>query len=221
VHENVQPVIHKEIIQPEVVHSTVPIHETHHAQSEHHGTSTLPVQNLADFKAAGGNLAGGARQTHETYEGDPRPCNPVLQSERTDADEHFNNHDGLHDHQRALRTTGASTTTAPGTSAIENKGHSRIDSKLEGQPGMTEGQSGSGTAGGHPGTGEAAALATAGTVAGTYEANKNHNRDGLNGGQTSGESDEARRIAAEAKADRTTTNIGAGLDGTGMGLHPA
>ena len=100
--------IHKETIAPEVVHTTVPIHEKHMAAAEHHGTSVLPTKTLSDFQAGGGSLAGGTTQAQEKYEGDPRPYNPAMQAERSQADKNFEAHDGLHDHQRAVETTGAS-----------------------------------------------------------------------------------------------------------------
>ena len=98
--------IHKETIAPEVVHTTVPIHEKHIVAAEHHGTSVLPTTTMSDFQAGGGSLTGGATQAHEKYEGDPRPYNPAMQAERTEADKNFAAHDGLHDHQRALGITG-------------------------------------------------------------------------------------------------------------------
>ena len=58
VHETVVPVIHKETVQPEVVHTTMPVHETHHVQSQHHGLSALPMKTLDEFKGAGGLLQG-------------------------------------------------------------------------------------------------------------------------------------------------------------------
>jgi hypothetical protein len=75
VHETIQPVIHKETIQPEVVHTTVPVHETHHIESQHLDTSTLPMKTLEGFEHADGNLTGtnAQPQLREQYEGCPRP----------------------------------------------------------------------------------------------------------------------------------------------------
>lgn len=78
VHETVQPIIHKETIQPEVVHTIIPIHEVHHASSTHHGMSALPMKTLDEFKAAGGLLTGSKSHTHEEYDGAPRPYNEKL-----------------------------------------------------------------------------------------------------------------------------------------------
>lgn len=78
---SVQPVIHKETVQPEVVHTTVPIHETHHADTQHHGTSVLPMKNLSEFSNSTGQS-----NRHEEYAGVPRPYNKAMQQEQTDAD---------------------------------------------------------------------------------------------------------------------------------------
>lgn len=78
VHETVQPIIHKETIQPEVIHTTIPIHEVHHAKSTHHGMSALPMKTLDEFKTAGGLLTGSKSHTHEEYDGAPRPYNEKL-----------------------------------------------------------------------------------------------------------------------------------------------
>lgn len=117
VHEHVQPVIHKETIQPEVVHTTVPIHETHHAEAQHHGMSALPMKTLDEFKAAGASLTGGTRHTHEEYEGAPRPYNKDLQ---TSTEQVLGGHHGHHGHHHGHHTegvaagTGAATTSASG-----------------------------------------------------------------------------------------------------------
>jgi len=80
VHETVQPVIHKEVIRPEVVHTVIPIHETHHAHAEYHGMSALPMKTLDEFKKMGGSLTGGTTTTGEHYEGQPRQYNPALET---------------------------------------------------------------------------------------------------------------------------------------------
>ncbi|KAK4180665.1 hypothetical protein QBC36DRAFT_177267 [Triangularia setosa] len=71
VHETIQPVIHKETIQPSVVHTTVPIHEVHHEQAKYHGTTTLPTMSMGEFKQQGGAL-GGSSERHGTFEGCPK-----------------------------------------------------------------------------------------------------------------------------------------------------
>ncbi|KAG5993090.1 hypothetical protein E4U43_003590 [Claviceps pusilla] len=56
VHHHVQPVIQKKTIQPEVVHTTVPVHETHHNASIHHETTTLPPTTLDEYTTTHGKL---------------------------------------------------------------------------------------------------------------------------------------------------------------------
>lgn len=80
VHETVQPVIHKETIQPEVIHTTIPIHETHIASAQHHGMSALPMKTLDEFTRAGGVIQGTKSHTHEEYDGAPRPYNEKLRT---------------------------------------------------------------------------------------------------------------------------------------------
>jgi hypothetical protein len=71
VHENIQPVIHKQTIEPHVVHTTVPIHEVHYNAAQHHTTSALPAVNIADFKKQGGSLTG-REERCDGFEGEPR-----------------------------------------------------------------------------------------------------------------------------------------------------
>jgi len=83
VHEKVQPIIQKETIAPEVVHTTVPIHETHHAGAQHHGVSALPMKTMDEFTSQGGGkiLEGGkAGVAHEQYDGKPRAYNKDLET---------------------------------------------------------------------------------------------------------------------------------------------
>lgn len=136
------------------MHTTVPIHEVHRAEAEHHGTSVLPVKNLEDFTAGGGTLTGGGHSARETYEGDPKAYNSAMQVDRTDADTNFKAHDGLHDHQRALGSGGAGATTAgPHSSNMANKLDPRVESD----------RSGLGTTGAGTGTGQGIGSNSTGT----------------------------------------------------------
>jgi len=81
VHENVQPAVHEETIQPEVVHTTVPIREIRRAEAEHHGLLVLPMKKMEEF-TAGGILTGGGQKAHETYEGEPKSYNQAMQIDR-------------------------------------------------------------------------------------------------------------------------------------------
>ncbi|KAK5994740.1 hypothetical protein PT974_03123 [Cladobotryum mycophilum] len=71
VYEHVQPVIQKETIAPHVVHTTVPIHETHHAPAVHHGVTTLPVKTLDELSGNRGILEGHAATKVKEFEGCP------------------------------------------------------------------------------------------------------------------------------------------------------
>jgi len=70
VHETVQPVIHKEVVQPTVVHHTNPIHETHHHEAKHHGTTTLPAVTMDELKRQGGHLGEHKTRT-DAFQGEP------------------------------------------------------------------------------------------------------------------------------------------------------
>ncbi|KAI0473991.1 hypothetical protein GGR56DRAFT_560454 [Xylariaceae sp. FL0804] len=59
IHETVQPVIKKQTIQPEVVHTTNKVHETHHKQAQHHGTTEAPPVSMSEFLEGRGAGGGG------------------------------------------------------------------------------------------------------------------------------------------------------------------
>lgn len=71
VHETVQPVLQKEVIQPEVIHTTVPIHEVHHQAAQVHSTTEMPTMSMGEFKKKGGNLGGQTEHT-TSFEGRPQ-----------------------------------------------------------------------------------------------------------------------------------------------------
>ncbi|KAI9709558.1 MAG: hypothetical protein M1820_003318 [Bogoriella megaspora] len=71
VHENIQPVVQKETIEPHVVHTTVPVHEVHHNKAQHHQTSALPAVSMEEFKKQGGVLTG-REERYDGFEGEPR-----------------------------------------------------------------------------------------------------------------------------------------------------
>ncbi|KAI1341733.1 hypothetical protein F5Y15DRAFT_345995 [Xylariaceae sp. FL0016] len=62
-HETVQPVIHEEVIQPQVVHTTKPIHETHHVASKHHPTTTRAPISLEEFEGKASKAGDKASKT--------------------------------------------------------------------------------------------------------------------------------------------------------------
>jgi len=121
VHETVQPIIHKETVQPEVVHTTVPIHETHHAGSQHHGMSALPMKTLDEFKHAGGVLSGNKSHTHEEYDGAPRPYNEKLSTTIEKVlPGHHGSHTGTGSGLTGSNTTGTHHGTGSGLTGSNN-----------------------------------------------------------------------------------------------------
>jgi hypothetical protein len=77
VHENIQPVVQKETIQPSVVHTTVPIHEVHQNEAKHHTASALPAVTMDEFKRQGGHLSGREERT-DSFGGEPRSVGGTL-----------------------------------------------------------------------------------------------------------------------------------------------
>jgi len=77
VHERIQPVVHKETIEPHVVHTTVPVHETHHNAAQHHTASAMPAVSMSEFQQQGGSLTG--RETrHDHFQGEPKSIEKAL-----------------------------------------------------------------------------------------------------------------------------------------------
>lgn len=107
VHEHVQPVIQKETIAPKVVHTTVPIHETHHAAGIHHGTSVLPAKTLDEFTASRGILEGRDNHKIGEYEGCPKPYNKQFQQEQLEGDRNMHILPGAKQHESGHHGAGA------------------------------------------------------------------------------------------------------------------
>lgn len=76
VHETIQPVLQKEVIQPTVVHTTVPIHEVHH-ESQHHTASALPAVSLSEYQRQGGTLSGRDERI-DGFEGEPKAVTSAI-----------------------------------------------------------------------------------------------------------------------------------------------
>lgn len=72
IHENIQPVIEKETIEPHIVHKTKAVHEVHHDEPKHHEATQLPPVTMDEFKKQNGRLDGEAERT-DTFVGEPRP----------------------------------------------------------------------------------------------------------------------------------------------------
>ncbi|KAF4634068.1 hypothetical protein G7Y89_g4047 [Cudoniella acicularis] len=77
VHENIQPVIQKETIQPSVVHTTVLVHEVHQNEAKHHSATELPAVSMSEFQRQGGHL-GGREERTDAFAGEPRSVGGTL-----------------------------------------------------------------------------------------------------------------------------------------------
>lgn len=127
VHEHVQPVIQKEVSAPEVVHTTIPVHEKHHASAIHHGTSTLPPKTVDEFRAAGGELSGRQSTLLNEYEGCPTAYKKELQSEQLIGDKTLHPHGHSHSHSAGQTAGVAGTAGALGAGLAHKKKQHRKD----------------------------------------------------------------------------------------------
>lgn len=149
VHETIQPIIQKEVIQPSVVHTTVPIHEVHHNQPQVHAMSALPAVSLSEFERHGGTLSG-REERIDHFEGDPKPLASALGGTTTTGTSGTSGLTGS--------TTGSHSTSSPLTgssnvhrgtdgnigtqnkthhsSALLNKLDPRVDSDGDGRAGI-------------------------------------------------------------------------------------
>ncbi|KAI5842805.1 hypothetical protein BZA05DRAFT_477344 [Tricharina praecox] len=71
VYEQVQPVIEREVIQPTVVHTTVPIHERIEYEPTFHPATVQPKMTMDEFLKAGGTLEGRGGVC-ESFAGEPQ-----------------------------------------------------------------------------------------------------------------------------------------------------
>ncbi|KAK6437619.1 hypothetical protein LTR95_006181 [Oleoguttula sp. CCFEE 5521] len=67
-HETIQPVIEKDVVEKDVTHKIIPIKEKHHEVSEDHGVTTNKPMSVDDFK---GKLSGEAVETKAVHDGTP------------------------------------------------------------------------------------------------------------------------------------------------------
>jgi hypothetical protein len=104
VHETIQPVVHKQTIQPNVVHTTVPIHEIHNNAAQHHGASALPALSMEEFKKQGGALSGRGER-NDGFEGEPRSIGNAMGSGHSD----YHHHNA--GEQSGLGSSGVGSTT--------------------------------------------------------------------------------------------------------------
>lgn len=121
VHETIQPVLQKEVIQPSVVHTTVPIHEVIHEQPIHHTASALPAVSLSEFQRHGGTLSG-REERIDGFEGEPKAVGAAL--------------GGAPITTSSTTLTGHHTTSGPHHSDIANRADPRVDSDRDGSRGV-------------------------------------------------------------------------------------
>ncbi|KAI1469514.1 uncharacterized protein F4812DRAFT_423426 [Daldinia caldariorum] len=138
VHETIQPVLHKETIQPSVVHTTVPIHETHHNPAQHHSTTSLPPISAEEYRQHGGALDG-QKERFDSFEGEPRSIRGTIETMHEEGrglknppdgvfHGDFNPLDGGRDHHFKGSAGGATATgagTGVGASTGSNTGTSQ------------------------------------------------------------------------------------------------
>jgi len=116
VHENIQPVVQKETIQPSVVHTTIPVHEVHQNEAKHHTATQLPAVSMSEFKRQGGGLSGREERT-DAFAGEPKAVGGTLgghgahgTTSLTENDHHGHNHGNGHattgNHGMTTDTTG-------------------------------------------------------------------------------------------------------------------
>jgi hypothetical protein len=70
VYERVQPVIEREVIQPTVVHATIPVHEKIIHEPTIHPPTVQPKMTMEDFRKAGGVLEG-KPEVRDVFAGEP------------------------------------------------------------------------------------------------------------------------------------------------------
>ena len=110
VHENIQPVIQKETVQPSVVHTTVPVHEVHKNEAKHHTATQLPGVSMDEFKRQGGHL-GGREERTDAFGGEPRSVGGTLGGKGANGSTSLTDPDASHTGTHGTHGTSTSTTT--------------------------------------------------------------------------------------------------------------
>jgi len=154
VHENIQPVIQKDTIQPSVVHTTKPVHEIHQNEAKHHTATSLPTVTMDEFNRQGGSLSGREERT-DAFMGEPRAVGGTLgghgakgTTSLTENDSNIGNNtssrtgtngNGLGQSESGVgsgvRSTGTSNTTS-GKPSLMDKLNPKVDSNGDGQAGF-------------------------------------------------------------------------------------
>lgn len=107
VHHHVQPVIQKETIQPEVVHTTIPVHETHQAAPIYHETTILPVKTMDEFLGGQSDLKASTPRQIAQFDGCPNLKDKSLEGKE----------DAIHG-KNSLKANAAATGLKGGTSKV-------------------------------------------------------------------------------------------------------
>ncbi|KAF2869792.1 hypothetical protein BDV95DRAFT_546987 [Massariosphaeria phaeospora] len=161
IHETIQPVIHKEVIQPTVVHTTVPIHEVHHESAKHHQTSELPPVSLDEFKQRGGVL-GGREERYDEFEGAPKHIGGTLSNLEGREGHHGSSH-LPNTTSRTAGTSAGSGLTGSGTGLTGSHSHNTPGTGLTGSHNNTTGTGLTGSHNNTTGTGLPGSHNTTGT----------------------------------------------------------
>jgi len=134
VHENIQPVIQKEVIQPHVVHNTIPVHEVHQNEPKHHTATQLPAVSMSEFRAQGGHLDGREERT-DGFKGEPKAVGGTLGGKgahgttsltENDSSRHGHHHGGLetnHGRDHIVGNSGNTTGTGNGLNDGISRSH--------------------------------------------------------------------------------------------------
>lgn len=81
IHQHVQPVIQKDVIQPRTVHTTVPIHEVHTAEAVHHETTILPAKTMEQFMKESGGMEPRSAKKLSEFDGCPTAKDKELKND--------------------------------------------------------------------------------------------------------------------------------------------
>jgi len=120
VHENIQPVIQKETIQPSVVHTTIPVHEVHQNEAKHHTASALPAVSMDEFKRQGGAVSGREERT-DAFRGEPKSVGGTLGGNGARGTTSLTDPDGTRGHSST--THSGSTTHGSTHDSTHKDGH--------------------------------------------------------------------------------------------------
>ncbi|KAG4438559.1 hypothetical protein IFR05_005934 [Cadophora sp. M221] len=119
VHENIQPVIQKETVQPSVVHTTIPVHEIHQNEAKHHTATALPAVSMDEFKKQGGHLSG-REERSDAFTGEPRSVGGTLGGSGAHGTTSLTQKDGSH-HDHSTGAGVGSTTSHSSSNTTHSK----------------------------------------------------------------------------------------------------